>query len=37
VTVDEVATRLVPHGFYRERNRGLVQWGEHLSIDNIAK
>jgi hypothetical protein len=39
VTVDEVARRLVPTGFYKDPTKPFnsVQYGEHISLDNINR
>lgn len=37
VTVDEVASRLVPCGFYRDTNKPPAEYGPHLLLDNITK
>ena len=37
VTVDDVAQRLVPCGFYKDSTKMNVQYGEHLLLDNITR
>lgn len=37
VTIDEVAERLVPTGFYKDATKVNTQYGEHLLLDNIAR
>jgi hypothetical protein len=37
VTVDNVAQRLVPCGFYKDSTKMNVQYGEHLLLDNITR
>jgi hypothetical protein len=37
VTVDEVASRLVPCGFYKDPTKLVMEYGPHLLLDNITK
>jgi hypothetical protein len=37
VTVDEVASRLVPCGFYRDPRLPPPEYGPHLLLENITK